>query len=317
MKKMKFNTKIELDKVILIGNDPNFKINYKSEIETKWLLIKGIENKVFCLKSSEIIGLSELVKEIKNSNYQIVDLEKKIRQKSTEAIDRELNKIFEDNKFKEDMILEYEIIEKVDKETGEIIPERKYKHINDAHLFGIKYRDNEYRTRYLNLGINSISDGVITVMNPNIKYDLLTDRFLSSDREVLLAFYQPNEIKQIIAYEKYQYGIGSDFYSEILKINDFMKDKKTINVELKNGTEFKTDARLREILNIQCNGEIFISSTYNQKIIEGKKFNDYQYKIDELKCLKYGKNILDIDTNKLLINEQKEHLEEFEETEEM
>lgn len=314
---MKFNVKIELDKVILIGNDPYFKINYKSEIETRWLLIKGVENKIFCLKSSEINNSSEFVKNIKNYNYQIIDLEKRIRQKANDAIDRELNKIFDENKFKEDMILEYEITEKIDKETGEIIPEKIYKHINDAHLFGIKYRDNEYRTRYLNLGLNSISDGIITVMDTNIKYDLLKDKFLSTDREVLLAFYQPNEIKQIISYEKHQLGIGSDFYSEILKINNFMKDKKTINVELKNGTEFKTDARLREILNIQCNGEIFISSTYNQKIIEGEKFNDYQYKIDELKCLKYGKNILEIDSDKLLLNDTKEYLEEFEETEEM
>lgn len=314
---MTFNVKIELDKVILIGNDPYFKINYKSEIETRWLLIKGVENKIFCLKSSEINNSSEFVKNLKNYNYQIIDLEKRIRQKANDAIDRELNKIFDENKFKEDMILEYEITEKVDKETGEIIPEKAYKYINDAHLFGIKYRDNEYRTRYLNLGLNSISDGIITVMDTNIKYDLLKDKFLSTDREVLLAFYQPNEIKQIISYEKYQLGIGSDFYSEILKINNFMKDKKTINVELKNGTEFKTDARLREILNIQCNGEIFISSTYNQKIIEGEKFNDYQYKIDELKCLKYGKNILEIDSDKLLLNDTKEYLEEFEETEEM
>ena len=314
---MKFNVKIELDKVVLIGNDPNFKINYKSEIETRWLLIKEIANKIFCLKSNEINESSEFVKSLKSSNYQIIDLEKRIRQKTNDVIDRELNKIFDENKFKEDMILEYEITEKVDKETGEIIPEKSYKYINDAHLFGIKYRDNEYRTRYLNLGLNSISDGIITVMDTNIKYDLLKDKFLSTDREVLLAFYQPNEIKQIISYEKHQLGIGSDFYSEILKINNFMKDKKTINVELKNGIEFKTDARLREILNIQCNGEIFISSTYNQKIIEGEKFNDYQYKIDELKCLKYGKNILDIDSEKLLLNDTKEYLEEFEETEEM
>jgi len=314
---MKFNVKIELDKVVLIGNDPNFKINYKSEIETRWLLIKEIANKIFCLKSNEINESSEFVKSLKSSNYQIIDLEKRIRQKTNDVIDRELNKIFDENKFKEDMILEYEITEKVDKETGEIIPEKSYKYINDAHLFGIKYRDNEYRTRYLNLGLNNIGEGIITVMDTNIKYDLLKDKFLSTDREVLLAFYQPNEIKQIISYEKYQLGIGSDFYSEILKINNFMKDKKTINVELKNGIEFKTDARLREILNIQCNGEIFISSTYNQKIIEGERFNDYQYKIDELKCLKYGKNILDIDSEKLLLNDTKEYLEEFEETEEM
>ena len=50
---MNFNIKIDLDKVILIGKDANFNVKYKSEMETKWLLIKGIEDKIFCLKSNE------------------------------------------------------------------------------------------------------------------------------------------------------------------------------------------------------------------------------------------------------------------------
>ena len=78
---MKFNVKIELDKVILIGNDPNYKINYKSEIETKWLLIKEIKDKIFCLKSSEINNYGGLVQKIKESNYEIIDVEKRIREK--------------------------------------------------------------------------------------------------------------------------------------------------------------------------------------------------------------------------------------------
>lgn len=299
---MKFNVKIELDKVILIGNDPNYKINYKSEIETKWLLIKEIKDKIFCLKSSEINNYGGFVQKIKESNYEIIDVEKRIREKARDIVDREFNKIFEENKDVEDMVLEYDIKEKVDKETGEIIPYKDYRLINEAYLFGKKIRDDEYRTRYLNLGISQIDKGIISVMNDEILYDLTKDKFISSDREVLLAFYNKNEIRHIISYDKYKLGIGSDFYKEIAKINEFMKDKKTITVALKNGTEFKIENAMRDILDIFSDGEIYVSRTYNQKIIEGENFESYQYKANEIKSIKYGKTEVEIDGDKLILN---------------
>lgn len=299
---MKFNVKIELDKVILIGNDPNYKINYKSEIETKWLLIKEIKDKIFCLKSSEINNYGSFVQKIKESNYEIIDVEKRIREKARDIVDREFNKIFEENKDAEDMVLEYDIKEKVDKETGEIIPYKDYRLINEAYLFGKKIRDDEYRTRYLNLGISQIDKGIISVMNDEILYDLTKDKFISSDREVLLAFYNKNEIRHIISYDKYKLGIGSDFYKEIAKINEFMKDKKTITVALKNGTEFKIENAMRDILDIFSDGEIYVSRTYNQKIIEGENFESYQYKANEIKSIKYGKTEVEIEGDKLILN---------------
>ncbi|MBP3595918.1 MAG: hypothetical protein J6J60_00740 [Clostridia bacterium] len=299
---MKFNVKIELDKVILIGNDPNYKINYKSEIETKWLLIKEIKDKIFCLKSSEINNYGGFVQKIKESNYEIIDVEKRIREKARDIVDREFNKIFEENKDAEDMVLEYDIKEKVDKETGEIIPYKDYRLINEAYLFGRKIREDEYRTRYLNLGISQIDKGIISVMNDEILYDLTKDKFISSDREVLLAFYNKDEIRHIISYDKYKLGIGSDFYKEIAKINEFMKDKKTITVALKNGTEFKIENAMRDILDIFSDGEIYVSRTYNQKIIKGENFESYQYKANEIKSIKYGKLEVDIDGDKLILN---------------
>lgn len=299
---MKFNIKIELDKVILIGNDPNYKINYKSEIDTKWLLIKEIKDKIFCLKSCEINNYDTLVKKIKESNYEIIDVEKRIREKVRDILEREFNKIFEENKDTEDMVLIYDIKEKVDKKTGEIIPYRDYKLINEAYLFGRKIRDDEYKTRYLNLGISQIDKGIISVMNDNILYDLTKDKFISSDRDVLLAFYDKNDIRHIISYDKYKLGIGSDFYKEFAKINEFMKDKKTITVTLKNGTKFKIENTFRDIFDIYSDGEIYVSRTYRQKIIEGENFESYQYKANELKSIKYGKLELEIDSDKLILN---------------
>lgn len=305
---MNFNIKIDLDKVILIGKDANFNVKYKSEIETKWLLIKGIEDKIFCLRSNEIETEypSDLVKEIMKSNYEIIDLEKRIKGKVKTIIDKEISKIFEESMDKEDFALDYDIKENVNQSTGEITVYKEYQIINEAYQFGKNLRDDEYRTRYLNLGITEINKGLISVMETNIKYDLINDKFLNTDREIVLAFYNENEIRHILSYEKYKCGIGSTFYSEIAKINEFLQDKKSITVKLKNGTIFKTDAILRNIFDISSTGDIFIAQNYSQTIIEGENFRSYQYKINQLESLRYGKNELKINSKNLMIERNRE-----------
>lgn len=304
---MNFNIKIDLDKVILIGKDANFNVKYKSEMETKWLLIKGIEDKIFCLKSNEIETEypSDLVKEIMQSNYEIIDLEKRIKGKVKTIIDKEISKIFEQSMDKEDFALDYDIKENVDQSTGEITLWKEYQIINEAYQFGKNLRDDEYRTRYLNLGITEINKGFISVMETNIKYDLINDKFLNTDREIILAFYNENEIRHILSYEKYKCGIGSTFYSEFAKINEFLQDKKSITVKLKNGTIFKTDAIIRNIFDISSTGDIYIAQNYSQTIIEGENFRTHQYKVDQLESLRYGKSELKINSKNLMIERKR------------
>lgn len=304
---MNFNIKIDLDKIILIGKDANFNVKYKSEIETKWLLIKGIEDKIFCLKSNEIETEypSDLVKEIMQSNYEIIDLEKRIKGKVKTIIDKEISKIFERSMDKEDFSLDYDIKETVDQSTGEITVWKEYQIINEAYQFGKNLRDDDYRTRYLNLGITEINKGLISVMETNIKYDLINDKFLNTDREILLAFYNENEIRHILSYEKYKCGLGSTFYSEFAKINEFLHDKKSITVKLKNGTIFKTDAVIRNIFDISSTGDIYIARNYSQTIIEGENFRSHQYKVEQLEGLRYGKNELKINSKNLMIERER------------
>lgn len=304
---MNFNIKIDLDKIILIGKDANFNVKYKSKIETKWLLIKGIEDKIFCLKSNEIETEypSDLVKEIMQSNYEIIDLEKRIKGKVKTIIDKEISKIFERSMDKEDFSLDYDIKETVDQSTGEITVWKEYQIINEAYQFGKNLRDDDYRTRYLNLGITEINKGLISVMETNIKYDLINDKFLNTDREILLAFYNENEIRHILSYEKYKCGLGSTFYSEFAKINEFLHDKKSITVKLKNGTIFKTDAVIRNIFDISSTGDIYIARNYSQTIIEGENFRSHQYKVDQLEGLRYGKNELKINSKNLMIERER------------
>ena len=300
---MGFGIEINLDKVILIGNNEELEVKYKSLIETRWLLIKGIESKIFCLNSNELesSNFSNLVKAIKKSDYEIIDIEQRIKGKIEEILDKEFKTIFKQNIEKADLVLDYDIEKTVNTKTGEINLVKRYKNIEEAYLFGKNLRKDNQKMKYLELDITEIDKGIISLKNTNIKYDLMNDKFLNTNREILRSFYNSSEIKHIISYEKYKQGICSKFYSEIAKINDFLEDKQKITVKLKNGTILKTDAFLTNILNVYHNGEIYIERNYKQNILQGENFSDFQYKVDQLKSLKYGKEELKINSANLLL----------------
>ena len=77
---MNLGIPIILDKVVLLGRYPYLRVNNRSELETRWLLIKGIEDKIFCLRTKEIEN-SDFINEIKESNFEIIDLERRIKGK--------------------------------------------------------------------------------------------------------------------------------------------------------------------------------------------------------------------------------------------
>ena len=143
---MNLGIPIILDKVILLGRYPTFRVNNRSDLETRWLLIKGIEDKIFCLKSKEIEN-SDFINEIKESKYEIIDLEQRIKGKIKEILDIEFNNIFEQSIGKKEPFLDYDIKENVDVNTGEITLFKEYKNIEKAYWFGMNFRDDNEKIR--------------------------------------------------------------------------------------------------------------------------------------------------------------------------
>lgn len=68
---------------------------------------------------------------------------------------------------------------------------------------------------------------------------------------------------------------------------------------MQNGTKIKAEARLCNILNIRDNGEIYIADRYTNKVIEGTPVEYCKSLGTELKSIKYGKNVLEIDSKAL------------------
>lgn len=315
-----YDAKIDFGKVILLAEKYSINLDNNSKFKTKWMLVNGIEDKVFCLESDEIKTQNELPKEIQDK-YIVVDLEKRLRGKIQNIIDKELTLLSEENN---NYVLEYE--EEIQRNSNgrKIGTIKNYEMLSESYLFGRNIRNDEDKTSYMNLDISQIDKGFIYPLhNENLKYDIFQDKFICSDREVLKSIYSDREIKQILSFEQYKKGLTPPIYNEIAKINNFIKDINKVTVELKNGTTFKADAELRNILQVYPNGEIYVAKTYYQKIIEGNNFENYQYLADEIKCIKFNRTELEINGQHLtILNENiqkntKVKVEEDEETEEM
>ena len=106
---------------------------------------------------------------------------------------------------------------------------------------------------------------------------------------------------------------------KLLKLINFWK-KKSVTFKLQNGTKVKAEDHLYSILNIRDTGEIYISDRYTNKTIEGTPIEYCKSLATELKSIKYGKNVLEIDSKALsslkLEERQEEQTIEDEEDEE-
>lgn len=314
------DTKIDLGKVILLSEKKNLNIKIWSEFETKWMLVKEIENTVFCLQSNEVNMQNQLPKDIQDT-YRVINLERRIRGKLQYILDSEFEKLFQKDY---DYILESKNVILRNSNGRKIGIEKNYDMLNESHWFGRNIRDDAYRIRYLSLDISDIDKGFIYVLGSKyLRYDILQDKFLCSDETSLHEIYNYEELKLILAFEQYKKGLTSPIYNEIAKINNFIKDINTVTVQLKNGTIFKTDAVLTNILQINSNGKIYVAKTYEQKIIKGTDFKNNQYLANEIKCIKFNKTQLDINGENLtMLNEKierisKSKIDEDEETEEI
>lgn len=309
----KFEVKFDYGKAILICNDC-VKLNvYMTEIKPKILILKNNPEKIYGLDPYDFREeyKSELFRKIEDLGFKIINMHETIEKKIKEIIDKELNDYISENINDTKYITDFSI--------------SKYgSHIDfmrNASRFGRNIRDDEKELKKINIDINKINKGIIKIItnkysNPSFEYNLEKDEFNIEDREIMRRIYDNSKLKLLLSYKQYKTGRTPEIYNEIAKINDFLKNKKTVTVELHNGTKIKADAYLYSILDIRENGEIFIASRYSNKIIEGNPINNREFLGTELKCLKYGRNILPIQSEALK-SLKIENLKELEEDEEI
>lgn len=310
-----FKVKLDYGKAIIICDDDLNLDSYRSEIRPKVLILKNNPEKIYGLDSYDFRReyKSELFKKVEGLGFNIINITEMIRGRIKGILDEELNKFIKENINNTDYITDFSV-NKYSNYTS-----ISFDFMREASYFGKDTRDDEETLKSIDIYINKVNEGIIKLgtdrySDLSFEYNIEKDKFNIENEEIMKRIYGEKKLKLFLAYEQYKQGKIPPIYNEIAKINNFLEDKKSVIVELHNGTKIKAETYLGSILNIRENGEIFIADRYSNKIIEGNPINSYECLGTELKCLKYGRNILPIQSE-ALESLRTEKIREFEESE--
>lgn len=295
-----FKIKLDYGKAILIcGNDLKLSA-YRCEISPKFLVLKREPNKIYGLDQNDFTNdyKSEIFRKMLEKGYEPINIRQIFREKIETILEKEVTKYINENINNVEHVNEYLA------EENFWCRYTSFDFMQKANNFGKSLRNDRLASKRVSLYFEQICEGIIDFKeniydDSSFKFDLEKQRFNITDEEIMKKIYKESELKAILAYEQYKKKKTPPLYNEIAKINEFLKDKKTVTFELHNGTKIKAEARLNSILDIREDGNIFIADRYSNRIIEGQPINSYQYSGTQLKCLKYGKSILNIQSEAL------------------
>lgn len=295
-----FKVKLDYGKAIIICDDNLNLDSFRSEIRPKIMLLKSNPEKLYGLDSYDFKReyKSELFKKIEDLGFNIINITEMIRGKIKDILEEEIDKFIKENINNIDYITDFT----VDKHSN--YESISFDFMREANYFGKDTRNDEETLKSIDIYINKVSEGIIKLgtdrySDLGFEYNIETDKFNIENKEIMKNIYNERQLKLFLAYEQYKQGKTPPIYNEIAKINNFLEDKKSVIVELHNGTKIKAETFLGSILNIRDNGEIYIADRYSNKIIEGNPINSYECLGTELKCLKYGRNTLPIQSETL------------------
>lgn len=310
-----FKVKLDYGKAIIVCDDDLNLDSDRAVIRPRIMFLKTDQEKIYGLDSYDFKReyKSEIFKKVEEQGFKVINITEMIRGRIKNILDEEIDKFIKENINNIDYITDFSVNESYDNKSI------SFDFMRDANYFGKNVRNDEETLKSIYLYIKKVNEGVIQLGTDRyfqscLEYDIEKDRFNIENNEIMKMIYSERKLKLFLAYEQYKQGKTPQIYNEIAKINNFLEDKKSVTVELHNGTKIKAEAYLNSILNIRENGEIYIADRYSNKIIEGNPINNYEYLGTELKCLKYGRNILSIQSEALK-SLKAEKINEIEQTE--
>ena len=312
-----FKTKLDYGKAIFICDDDVRLNSYETEIRPRLMLLKSEPDKIYGLDTYDFNRefKSEIFKTAEENGLKLINITEVIREKIRNIVDKELQKYIDNNINNTDYITEFSVREYSNYTT------KSFEFLKNAIDFGDDIRNDTEAVNKYYIALKQVDKGIIGLYTDryggtSFEYDLEKQEFSISDEEILKKVYSDEKMKLILAYEQYKKGLTPPIYNEIAKINKFLEEKRTVTVELHNGTKIKAESRLYSILNIRDTGEIYIADRYANKIIEGTPIEYCKTLGTELKCIKYGRNILEVDSKSLSsLNAEEKQEEQFEDEE--
>lgn len=262
-------------------NDKENRLNRYTDLETKYFYLDGKEDTLFAKdnyffeRTIYDLPIPEYEKSLLEK-YEVVSIYKNMGDQINTFIENKVNEIFKNQSYSR-----YELYKNIS------IPDIECININ-----------NDFKFNGFGLEINFDTNRIINndfIFNPyTLEIENLDEKF----KEGKFKKY----IKDKLIEKEIENRIAPPFILEILKIDDFLNDKKTVNLCFKGYETFKANAQIRNFLYLE-NERIEINLSYSESN-NFYKSNPNKYenelKLENLRGISYGKNILEINPNTLL-----------------
>lgn len=271
----------------------------EAKFKINWGKLKQAPETLICFKTD----YDKLTKEIMEKNLKYIDIREDTKRELIKILEKEINTFigkninnisyFFENEERVDlegkkynfMKLEFldisdigtNILENEDSIENKANHFTKFENFNEIASCKLKYKSGLYGTDV-------------------IEVDLKGNKILTENYKIMSSIYSESKLKKILAYKQYQLGIAPNFYKEIARINEFLKNKKTITVVLKNGDEKRIDADITNIINFYDGEFCLCGSGLDIPYVKRDKTT---LNISNLMSIKHGKSEIKINTGNL------------------
>lgn len=265
-----------------------------------WCKLKNKPNELICLN----VRNDKLSQEIKEKDITIINIGRIIEKQFAEILEKEINTFIGKNI--NNISYLFKKAEHTDAKGNKYYTNPDYLKLEDIGIDYLKEKEdinNRAKVFTSTVYYNEINNSKLkylpsrySIEKNAVVVDIKEQKILSEPGFILNQVYTETSLCKILAYKQYELGITPPFYNEIAKINQFLRDKKTVTVILKDNRELKTEANITDIIYFY-NGVFYI----DRELLHLHYDEATKEKIDinNLKGLRYGKTEIEIDTRNL------------------
>lgn len=295
-------TIIDFGDVELLATKEELYMGYNNEAKFKinWCRFKDNPEELICLNEES----DKLSEEIKEKGIPIVNIGRIIENQFAEILEKELNSFIGKNINNISYLFQKQ--EHTDANGDKYYTNPDYLKIEDIGIDYLKEREdinNRARVYTSAVYYEEINHSKLKYRASHyssefsaVEVDMRERKILTQPGFIMNLVYSDVSLCKILAYKQYELGITPPFYNEVAKINQFLKDKKTVTVILKDNREFKIEANITDIIDfyngVFCIKRELLHLSYDEATKE-------KIDINNLKGLRHGKTEIEIDTRKL------------------
>lgn len=293
---------IDFGDVELLATKEDLYMGYDNEAKFKinWCRFKD--------KPDELIRLNveydKLSKEIQEKNILIIDIGKIIEKQFAEILEKEINSFIGKNI--NNISYLFKKAEHTDANRNKYYTNPDYLRIEDIGVDYLKEREdinNRARVYTSAVYYDQINHSKLKYLPSHysaeknaVEVDIKEQKILSKPGFILNQVYTETSLCKILAYKQYELGITPPFYNEVAKINQFLKDKKTVTVILADDREVKTKADITDIIDFYNGIFILKKDLFDLDFYE----DDLELRnINNIKAIRHGKTEIEINTRNL------------------